>query len=74
MKIKIIVLILIFIISLLFFYYYLSNSKKVADLDTIIEQPTENSYTSNIIENVEYISRDAKGNKYIQRLKKVKLM
>ena len=43
--------------------------KKVADLDTIIEQPTENSYTSNIIENVEYISRDAKGNKYIIKAK-----
>ena len=69
MKIKIIVLILIFIAGMLFFYYYLSKSKKVADLDTIIEQPTENSYTSNIIENVEYISRDAKGNKYIIKAK-----
>jgi len=69
MKIKIIVLILIFITGLLFFYYYLNNSKKVENLSTIIEPPAENSYASNIIENVEYISKDARGNKYIIQAK-----
>ena len=69
MKKKIVVLILIFIIIIVGIFYY-TNSKKNKVLKIDKKETIEDSYTSNIIENVEYFSRDASGNEYIIRAKK----
>jgi len=69
MKKKIIVLILIFIIIIVGIFYF-TNSKKNKVLKIDKKETIEDSYTSNIIENVEYFSRDASGNEYIIRAKK----
>ena len=66
---KIIVFILIFTIVLFFFYFYLESKQTKKRVEIITEAPIENTYTSNIIENVEYLSKDAKGNEYIIRAK-----
>ena len=69
MKKKIVVLILIFIIIIVGIFYF-TNSKKNKVLKIDKKETIEDSYTSNIIENVEYLSRDASGNEYIIRAKK----
>ena len=69
MKKKIVVLILIFIIIIVGIFYF-TNSKKNKVLKIDKKETIEDSYTSNIIENVEYFSRDASGNEYIIRAKK----
>tara|TARA_Y100000992_G_scaffold299043_1_gene265194 strand:+ start:495 stop:1076 length:582 start_codon:yes stop_codon:yes gene_type:complete len=69
MKKKIIVLILIFIIIIVGIFYF-TNSKKNKVLKIDKKETIEDSYTSNIIENVEYFSKDASGNEYIIRAKK----
>ena len=57
--------IIIFTIILLFIYQKNLNKKKISNENKIkVEEP---SYNSNIIENIEYISKDAKGNEYIIR-------
>ena len=56
---------IIFIIILFFFYFKsLKNEKKITQEEENLE---ENTSASNIIENVEYSSKDAKGNEYIIR-------
>ena len=69
MKKKIVVLILIFIIIIVGIFYF-TNSKKNKVLKIDKKETIEDSYSSNIIENVEYFSRDASGNEYIIRAKK----
>ena len=69
MKKKIVVLILIFIIIIVGIFYF-TNLKKNKVLKIDKKETIEDSYTSNIIENVEYLSRDASGNEYIIRAKK----
>ena len=69
MKKKIVVLILIFILTIVGIFYF-TNSKKNKVLKIDKKETIEDSYTSNIIENVEYFSRDASGNEYIIRAKK----
>ena len=69
MKKKIVVFVLIFIIVFLFFYFYLKSKQNEKKVEITTKTPVENTYTSNIIENVEYLSRDAKGNEYIIRAK-----
>ena len=69
MKKKIVVLILIFIIIIVGIFYF-TNSKKNKVLKIDKKETIEDSFTSNIIENVEYFSRDASGNEYIIRAKK----
>ena len=69
MKKKIVVLILIFIIIIVGIFYF-TNSKKNKVLKIDKKETIEDSYTSNIIENVEYFSKDASGNEYIIRAKK----
>ena len=55
--------IIIFTIILLFIYQKNLNKKKISNENKIkVEEP---SYNSNIIENIEYISKDSKGNEYI---------
>ena len=69
MKKKIVVLILIFIITIVGIFYF-TNLKKNKVLKIDKKETIEDSFTSNIIENVEYLSRDASGNEYIIRAKK----
>jgi len=69
MKKKIVVFVLVFIIVFLFFYFYLKSKQNEKKVEITTKTPVENTYTSNIIENVEYLSRDAKGNEYIIRAK-----
>ena len=69
MKKKIVVLILIFILTIVGIFYF-TNSKKNKVLKIDKKETIEDSYSSNIIENVEYFSRDASGNEYIIRAKK----
>ena len=56
------------LILILFFFYFksLKNEKKITQVEENLE---ENTSASNIIENVEYSSKDAKGNEYIIRAK-----
>ena len=65
MKKKIILIILIFSLSIFFilFFFNSSNKKTVSQINQI--ETEERSYSSNIIENVKYSSRDTKGNEYI---------
>ena len=65
MKKKIVILILFFMIVVLIALFF-KNSKKnqIVSVDT---KEVEDSYNSNIIENVEYLSRDARGNEYTIR-------
>ena len=54
----------LFFISLIFFiYFHKFNEKKTEDID--LNQNEDDSYSSNIIENVNYTSTDTKGNRYI---------
>ena len=64
---KIILIVLIFSLVLLLFYIYLESIQKEKRIEVIEDTSLENTYTSNIIENVEYLSKDAKGNEYIIR-------
>ena len=56
---KIVVLILLFSILVLYFYKN-QNKEKISETDI-----KEKTYTSNIIENVKYSSRDINGNEYL---------
>jgi len=67
MKNKIILVIFIFLVVFLLFYIYSKSVKNEKKIEVIEETPSENTYTSNIIENVEYLSKDAKGNEYVIR-------
>ncbi len=69
MKKKIIVVILIFVAVFFLLYLYFKPSEKEKKIEFIEDTPKENAYTSNVIEDVEYLSKDAKGNEYIIRAK-----
>ncbi len=58
------IIILIFIIA---FFIYQKNFKKVEKVEIIKLEKEEPSYNSNIIKDIEYISKDSKGNEYIIR-------
>ncbi len=55
---------LIFIILLIFFFYIKNSSKKETTVSEITEKD-EVIYSSNIIKDVNYITRDTDGNEYI---------
>ena len=69
MKTKIVVIILIFVFLILAFYFYFKSSQKDKITEIKKDEIIENTFTSNIIENVEYLSKDARGNEYIIRAK-----
>ena len=62
---KIVVFIILISISLFIFFKILNNEK--IEENEITER---NPYNSNLLENVEYISKDAKGNEYIVKATK----
>ena len=64
---KKIIIFFIIIVTIIFLYLKFFSEKKVQKINTV---DTETSFNSNILENVEYISQDAKGNKYIIRAAK----
>ena len=65
MKKKFVVLILFFIFVILIALFFKNSEKnQIVSVDT---KEVEDSYNSNIIENVEYLSRDARGNEYTIR-------
>ena len=55
--------IFISIISIISYYKYLKEKKNISTIEKVISD--EDSYKSNIMENVSYSSKDAKGNEYI---------
>ena len=57
------IFIISFILTLTILFYYFFNKKEVVKIETKIDEKT--SYNSNIIENVNYSTKDAKGNEYI---------
>ncbi len=62
---KISISVFIIILVIVFFYFYL-NSSKNNNLEKIEPETFEdNTFTSNIIQKVNYTSKDAKGNEYI---------
>ena len=60
---KITIFVIIFLLFFLCLFYFKTSNKK--DVLRIIEVPKENSYSSNVIENVKYSSSNANGNEYI---------
>ena len=64
MKKIVILIILIILLSIFFIFMYLNKpiKKNISKIDSTVNE--ERSYSSNIIENVKYTSRDAKGNEY----------
>ena len=63
---KIILSITIIVLLIIFFFYFKSpHQKDIIENEKII--PETSSSTSNMIENVEYLSIDSKGNEYIIR-------
>ena len=74
MNVKTTIQLLIFLLIVIFIYFFVKNTffkerKDVVDLDLnkneIIKEITEEKNENNIIENLNYISIDAKGNEYI---------
>ena len=69
MKKKKYAILLLFTIVILISYYFISQKKNKDELKKNIEKITpskeETKYTSNIIENVKYVSKDSRGNEYI---------
>ena len=65
MKKKNLIIFLIILISIISFISYLrySKEKSVSTIEKV--KPENESYNSNIMENVSYSSKDAKGNEYI---------
>ena len=64
MKKKTILILLIILISIFFIFIYLNKpiKKNISKIDST--ENKERSYSSNIIENVKYTSRDTNGNEY----------
>ncbi len=65
MKKKNLIIFLIILISIISFISYLkySKEKSISSIEKVV--PDNDSYNSNIMENVSYSSKDAKGNEYI---------
>ena len=70
MKRKIVIIIFIAILSSFFLYFYLKNSQYEKKIEISIDEIESEPYKSNIIQDVEYISKDSKGNEYIINAKK----
>ena len=58
---------LIFISLLIFFFYKKPNTKPIVEIQN--NEVEEDIYSSNLVENVFYTSKDARGNEYIIRSK-----
>ena len=71
-KIIVIIITVFLLIILSLIFLKISNKKDTSKID--ITEPTERNYSSNIIENVKYSSKDSRGNEYIILLKKVRLI
>ena len=63
MKKKIVVIILLFLIIISLIYLF-NSYQKDSSIEKTGDKTEENNYSSNIIKNVSYISKDAKGNEY----------
>tara|TARA_B100001057_G_scaffold497938_1_gene603477 strand:- start:2725 stop:3294 length:570 start_codon:yes stop_codon:yes gene_type:complete len=65
MKKKNLIIFLIILISIISFISYIkySKEKSISSIEKVM--PDNDSYNSNIMENVRYSSKDAKGNEYI---------
>ena len=61
----------IIVISIAVIFYFNNQKEKKVNLEDKISPETE-MQKSNIIENVEYSSKDSRGNEYIIKLKRVK--
>tara|TARA_Y100000996_G_scaffold412996_1_gene400289 strand:- start:1891 stop:2454 length:564 start_codon:yes stop_codon:yes gene_type:complete len=61
---KIVVLVVFFLLVLFLFFKFVKDKKPEVGIKN---SEDENTYNSNILENVEYISKDTKGNEYIIR-------
>jgi LPS export ABC transporter protein LptC len=64
-KKNVIVLIIFFILIIVFLYFKFLKKEKVTEIETLNSE--ESNYSSNIIEDVYYSSKDSKGNEYIIR-------
>ena len=64
MKKIVILIILIILLSIFFIFMHLNKpiKKNISKIDSTVNE--ERSYSSNIIENVKYTSRDSNGNEY----------
>ena len=78
MNVKTIIQLLIFFLIVIFIYFFIKNTflkerKDIVNLDLnkdkVIEEIETNKYQSTIIENLNYISIDGKGNEYILNAK-----
>ena len=65
MKKKIVIIIFTAILSSVFLYFYLKNFKSEKKIEISTDEIESEPYKSNIIQDVEYISKDSKGNEYI---------
>ena len=59
----------LFFFAILFLFFPSKKNENLVQEEIQDEMQEENSFSSNIIENVEYSSKDAKGNEYIIRAK-----
>ncbi len=64
---KIVVLLIFFAICLFFYSKYIIKKKNV---NIVVTEDNSETFKSNLLENVEYISKDTKGNQYIIRATK----
>ena len=64
MKKKIVVIILLFLIIISLIYLF-NSYQKDSSIEKIGDKTEENNYSSNIIKNVNYSSKDLNGNQYI---------
>ena len=62
-KIIVVIITVFLLIILSLIFLKISNKKDTSKIDII--EPTERNYSSNIIENVKYSSKDSRGNEYI---------
>ncbi len=67
-KKNVITLIIFLILIIVFLYFKFLKKEKVTEIETLNSE--ESNYSSNIIENVYYSSKDSKGNEYIIRASK----
>jgi lipopolysaccharide export system protein LptA len=64
-KQNVIILIIFFILIIIFLYFKFLKKEKVTEIETLNSE--ESNYSSNIIKDVYYSSKDSKGNEYIIR-------
>ena len=64
-KQNVIILIIFFILIIIFLYFKFLKKEKVTEIETLNSE--ESNYSSNIIEDVYYSSKDSNGNEYIIR-------